>query len=157
MVQISPIVPADISELMDLEISSFTSDRFSRRQFSYLITKANSIAVKTLKNDILSGYMILLKRKNSRKLRIYSICVAPAARQRGLGRKLLEYAEKSAYRLQCNCLTLEVCRHNHTARNLYGAAGFNMVGRKSAYYESGCTALLLHKQLPEIHNDPSSY
>lgn len=158
----APIVPADLGDLPHLtalENQSFSCDRISRRQFRYLMTKANSIIVKAVHHGTLAGYMVLLKRKNSRKLRIYSISVALSARKQGIGRELLAHAEKLATTCHCCQLTLEVCEHNSSALQLYRDAGFHQYGLKKNYYEDGCTALLLKKNIvvEDTIHDPPEY
>lgn len=153
----APIVPAgleDLSDLTALENQSFSCDRISPRQFRYLMTKANSIIVKAELHGILAGYMVLLKRTTSRKMRIYSLGVAQSARKQGIARELLSHAEKLARKNHCSVLTLEVCEHNSSALQLYHMAGFRQYGLKTNYYEDGCTALRLQKNL--VLKDPQS-
>lgn len=147
MVQICPATIADLQPLVDLENELFTSDRIPRRQFRYLLTKANAISVKIVEDGTLAGYLILLRRRNSRNLRIYSIGISPAARQRGHGRRLVRFAEEAAADHNLPSLTLEVRERNNGAIRLYTAAGFYQYGRKAGYYEDGCTALLLRKDI----------
>lgn len=138
---------ADVPALMGLENRLFTSDNISRRQFRYLLTKANSVAVKLTEKNILYGYLILLKRKRCSNLRIYSICVDTGAQHKGFGRLLLSYAEEVAERDKHSCVTLEVCENNSAAIRFYQAAGYARVGQKTGYYEDGCTALLFKKDI----------
>lgn len=147
MVQIVTAVQEDIPRLTALEKQSFSCDRISRRQFRYLLTKANSIIVKAEYHGTLAGYMVLLKRKTSGKMRIYSIGVAHAARKQGVARGMLAYAEEMARKNYCSKLTLEVCAHNWPAVQLYSYAGFRQYGQKKNYYEDDCTALLLEKNI----------
>jgi len=146
-VHLAPAEPSDIPQLTALEDQSFSSDRISPRQFRYLLTKANSIVVKAVDHETVTGYMVLLKRKTSSKLRLYSIGVAPSSRKKGIARALLTYAEKIATNYHCKQLTLEVCEHNTSAVQLYLDTGFNQYGLKKNYYEDGCTALLWKKNL----------
>ena len=148
MIAIIPATPYDLQRLTELEEQLFSSDRISRRQFRYLLTRANSIVVKAESVETLLGYMVLLKRKNSRNLRIYSIGVATHARNQGMAGKLLNYVEEMARHHQRNRLILEVCIHNESAIRLYKNVGFIEYDRKTNYYEDGCTALLLHKIIP---------
>jgi ribosomal protein S18 acetylase RimI-like enzyme len=148
MLAITPATPYDLQRLTELEEQLFSSDRISRRQFRYLLTRANGIVIKAESVETLQGYMVLLKRKNSRNLRIYSIGVAPHARNQGMAGRLLSYVEETARHHQRNRLILEVCMHNESAIRLYKNAGFIEYGRKINYYEDGCTALLLHKIIP---------
>lgn len=151
MTAISPANPDDLPLLSELEEQLFASDRISHRQFKYLLTKANSIVVKAGSVEICLGYMVLLKRKNCRNLRIYSIGVARHARRQGLALRFIKYAEQVARNRHYNRLTLEVCEHNESALKMYKSAGFVEYGKKTNYYEDSCNALLLHKilSLPE--------
>lgn len=147
MAKIVPLSPADITSLVQLENELFDSDRISPRQFRYLITRAQSIAVKIDQEGELLGYMILLKRRTSRKLRLYSIAVRNSERNRGLARQLLATAEQLARQQQCIAISLEVCETNAPALSLYAAVGFRPTGRKEGYYEDGCTAICCTKTI----------
>jgi len=147
MVQIIPATIADLEQLLHLEDELFTGDRISRRQFRYLLTRANAIAAKILQDEALVGYILLLRRRNSNNLRIYSIGISGQARHRGYGQALIRFAEKTAEQIGCRHLTLEVCEHNNSAIKLYTAAGFSRYGLKPGYYEDGCHALLLRKEI----------
>ncbi len=148
MIAISPVTIFDLHLLTELEVQLFSSDIISHRQFKYLITKANSIVVKAESDEIFSGYMVLLKRRNSSGLRIYSLGVAEYARNQGVAQKFLSYAEQEAQRNHCNRLTLEVAVNNESAVRLYRKAGYIEYGQKENYYEDGCTALVFHKKIP---------
>lgn len=137
--------PHDLSKLVEIEHQVFSCDRIAHRQFRYLMYKANGIVVKAEFGGRLLGYMILLKRKKSRKLRIYSIGVCAMARKRGIAQKMLIFAEAYAQQHELEQLTLEVCENNHCAIRLYHAAGYRYYGIKKGYYEDGCSALLLRK------------
>lgn len=150
MAVISPATLGDLQQLIELETRIFASDRISGRQFRYMLTKANSIVVKAEHRNQMLGYMLLLKRKKCRNLRVYSIGVADSARKLGIARSLLNYAEQAAIEHHRTHLTLEVCEHNQPAIRLYSDAGFSIYGRKKNYYEDGCTALLFRKIVPTL-------
>jgi ribosomal protein S18 acetylase RimI-like enzyme len=147
------IVPAEIRDiplLYALENQSFSSDKITLRQFRYLMTRANSIFLKAEDFGVLVGYMILLKRRASSNLRIYSIAVSPLARRGGVAGAMLSYAEERAAKYGYRRLTLEVCEQNIAAVKFYTVAGFCQYGIKTNYYEDGCTALLLHKDISRL-------
>ncbi len=148
MIAISPTTLHDLQTLIELEEELFSCDRISRRQFKYLLTRANSIVVKAESAGTILGYMVLLKRKRSRNLRIYSIGVAAHARNQGVAGKLLDFMEQAAREHKRDRLILEVCIDNEPAIKLYRNYGFVEYGRKINYYEDGCTALLFHKLIP---------
>lgn len=148
MIKISPVTLADRGDLIRLENELFSCDRISPRQFRYLINRANSIVVKVEQEKTILGYMILLQRSNSSKLRLYSIAVAPWARKLGVAKHLLDHAEQVAVQHHYSVIILEVCENNASATQLYRSAGFIKYGEKPGYYEDGCTALLFVKQIP---------
>lgn len=147
MIVITPATAADLPRLTELENRIFVSDRISVRQFRYLLTKANAIFLKAEQADELLGYMVLLKRRTSRRLRIYSIGVADSARKQGIARRLIACAEQLAREHHKAVITLEVCEKNEAAVRLYLDSGFSLFGRKAGYYEDGCSALLLRKKI----------
>jgi ribosomal protein S18 acetylase RimI-like enzyme len=57
-------------------------------------------------------------------LNIHDIAVSPAARGKGIGRKLLEAVESEARALGCGKVTLEVRSDNQLAMGLYRSVGF---------------------------------
>jgi ribosomal-protein-alanine N-acetyltransferase len=65
---------------------------------------------------------------------VANIAVAPNYRQQGLGRRLLRHALVRAAKQGMRYATLEVRASNKTARNLYKSFGFEVVGKRKAYY-----------------------
>lgn len=59
-----------------------------------------------------------------RLLNVHDLIVAPAARGRGIGRRLMEHVESAARQLGCAALTLEVRGDNLRAQGLYRSLGF---------------------------------
>jgi ribosomal protein S18 acetylase RimI-like enzyme len=147
MTHILPATLGDLQSLTELENLLFSYDRISRRQFRHLLTKANGLTVKIENDGTLAGYMVVLQRKSSRLMRIYSIGIRPETRKLGYARLLLDFAEKTAIANHCDQLTLEVCEHNDAALRLYTSVGYYRHCRKPDYYEDGCTALQLRKNL----------
>jgi len=147
MAQILPATIADLDALVTLEHELFTADRIPRRQFRYLLTKANAVVVKTEQKGKLAGYLILLRRSRSQNLRIYSIGISSWARHLGYGRELVSFAEHFAREKGLRFVTLEVCDQNKDAIRLYERAGFQRYGQKLGYYEDGCNALCMRKEI----------
>jgi GNAT superfamily N-acetyltransferase len=80
-------------------------------------------------------------------LNIHDLAVVPAYRARGVGRALLEAAERSARARGCVKLTLEVLENNRRARRIYEAAGFT----QAHYTEAAGGALFFAKSLLGDH------
>jgi len=68
---------------------------------------------------------------------IYTIAVDPVARQRGVGRVLVEAAMVQAARDGAREMFLEVSVENVAALALYAATGFERVGLRRGYYTVG--------------------
>lgn len=62
------------------------------------------------------------------------IAVAPEARGRGYGRKLMEHLEKDARDHQVEDITLEVRASNEAAIGLYKSRGFQVEAVRKRYY-----------------------
>jgi len=144
---IVPAVPADVDQLAALEISLFKTDRCSKKSFRYLIRRAHVLVVKRQDNAEILGYAILLGRKNSRKMRIYSFGITATVRGEGLAGKLMEVLERIARDSKCTMLTLEVSDSNIAALGLYKKHGFSQYGFRLGYYEDGGHAILMRKTL----------
>ena len=96
----APASMADVKELAALETDLFSTDRCSKRSFRHLISHAHVVVAKHKELHNIVGYAILLGRKNSRKMRIYSFGIIAAARNKGLAGELLassrKYSQKRA-------------------------------------------------------------
>ena len=149
----------DINQLAMLETILFHTDQCSRRSFRYLILHATVIVVRSRTDDEIFGYAVLLKRKNSRKMRIYSFGIASHIRQGGVGTKLLGFLETLARQANGSMLTLEVSDRNPAGIALYQKFGFKQYGFKFGYYQDGSHALLMRKQIHQssISNDYTAH
>lgn len=138
---------AHLTEICELEQLCFDAEAFSRRQLLYLMTKAKSEFLLTRNDGEISAYMILLKKKNSFGMRLYSIAVSPKFRGQGLGQLLLDEALRRAAATGFKYLTLEVSEQNKAAVGLYLRQGFEVFGERLAYYKDGSKALLMRKEV----------
>lgn len=66
---------------------------------------------------------------------IPNVCVASAARRRGVGTSLMEALFEEAKRCGVVDLFLEVRRSNTAAKNLYRYLGFEDIGIRKGFYE----------------------
>ncbi len=147
--QLHKVKPAEIKMIYKIEKQCFDQESFSYRQLYYLGTKAKSDFLVTKHEEKISSYIILLKRRKSSMLRIYSIAVAPGFRGKGLARILLNEAEKIASKSGYKYLSLEVSELNSIAVNLYLKSGFEVYGERLAYYKDGSKALLMRKEIQD--------
>ena len=77
---------------------------------------------------------LILLRAIAGEAEILTLAVAPEARRRGVGRALVEAAAGTAAGLDAETLWLEVAADNLAALVLYRGAGFDIAGRRPAYY-----------------------
>jgi [ribosomal protein S18]-alanine N-acetyltransferase len=92
-----------------------------------------------------SGGMIgglLIARKAADEAEILTFCVAPACRNAGLGRALLDAAVTALRAAGTKQVFLEVEDGNEAALKLYRALGAVPVGARPGYYEHGADAVI---------------
>jgi ribosomal-protein-alanine N-acetyltransferase len=79
---------------------------------------------------------------------VLTVGVIPAARRRGIGRRLLRALLTEASARGAREAFLEVRVDNLAARRLYAADGFAQVGRRRGYYDAGrVDAVVMRKEL----------
>jgi len=126
----------DLPALLALE-SGFPGDRLKREHFRHLLTRARADVWLYVAAEALLGNAIVLYRAGSRRARLYSLVISPAARSRGLAQALVEAAKQAAAARGCGAMYLEVRCDNLPAINLYRKLGYSWVGRLPGYYEDG--------------------
>ncbi len=89
----------------------------------------------------------LVGRAVAGEAEILTLAVAPEARRRGLGRRLVARFVTQARARGAAEAFLEVAAGNAGALALYRAAGFAETGRRRAYYADGTDALVLRRRL----------
>jgi [ribosomal protein S18]-alanine N-acetyltransferase len=140
--------------LAALHARSFTTPRpWSEAEFADLL--ADPLAFLLVEGD--AGF--LLGRAVAGEAELLTIAVAPEARQRGLGRKLVSRFLYQARLRGSDTAFLEVAEDNLAARTLYTRAGFTEAGRRRGYYRTpaghAVDALVLRRMLVEAA-DPGS-
>ncbi len=127
----------DIPAMMHLAASSATAAHWRREDYerifapdtsrlAFVLEEATAAATET------QAFMVALCA--GPEWEIENIAVAPDARRRGLGTRLLgEFLEQAKAR-GAEAVFLEVRESNHAARALYGKWAFTESGRRRAYY-----------------------
>lgn len=138
---------ADLDALIALEAQCFQTDRLTRRQFRYMLTKANAAILVFESEGVLLGYALLLFSRGTSMARLYSIAVAEDARGRGVGRSLVEAAEHEARDRDCAYLRLEIRKDNAASQGLFRSMGYKQFGEYDDYYEDHMDALRFEKSL----------
>lgn len=154
-VAIEPAGVEDLDGLVGIENRAFVHDRFSRRSFRYLLSKANAATLvarddSDSENDTgtgLVGYAIVLFNRGTSLARLYSIAVAPEAQKRGVGRALLAAAEAAARARAHAWMRLEVRADALAVQAFYRSHGYRTFGLHPHYYEDDVAAIRMEKSL----------
>jgi [ribosomal protein S18]-alanine N-acetyltransferase len=93
--------------------------------------------------DQIIGF-ILIVMKGAFTGYIRTICVDPDVRSRGVGSRLMEFAEKRIFRDTPNVF-LCVSSFNPRARALYERLGYELIGELKNYIIDGASELLMRK------------
>src|SRR3546814_6384228 len=132
----------------DMRISDWSSDVVLFRSFRHLLHSASATIWLAQASAQTLGALVLLTRRGSRRARIYSVVVSPAARGQGLGRRLVQRAEREARQLGYIGVSLEVRQDNQPARALYAALRYTVLAELPGYYEDGAAGLRLRRGFP---------
>ena len=148
---IRPADEADLDAIFALECASFVGDRLSRRALRRFVRAAHRPLLSARSSGAVVGYILLSLRARSRSARIYSLAVREDQSRRGVGRQLLQAAERYARAHGRSFLRLEVRYDNAAAIALYEKLGYRAFGRYPGYYDDGAEALRLEKALTPLH------
>ena len=140
----------DLEALIDLEKKAFNADRFDRRQYVYLITKAKASVIVLEMNGSVKGAAVMLWRKNSKKGRLYNIAVYPSLQRTGMGAVLLDACEREALKKNRKIVTLEVRSDNLSAIRFYRERGYRVAASLPEYYSDGGDGLRMSKTLDRV-------
>ncbi len=139
---------SDLEALVGIERSSFVSDRISRRQWRYMLTRAHADTLLAETPDgRIDGYVLVLYNRATSVARLYSIAVADHARGSGLGKRLVKAAEQAATQQGRAYLRLEIRRDNDASLALFRGTGYRSFGILDDYYEDHMQALRFEKRL----------
>jgi len=134
---------SDIKFILEIEQLCFDSDRFSKRQFNYLIKKAKGVFYIVRQNGNVVAYASLIHNSLAHYVRIYSIAVHPESRGKNIARILIQKTIEFAQKNMLSAIRLEVKTNNEQAIRLYEKCGFEKTGTISAYYQDGSDAFVM--------------
>lgn len=128
---------------------------WSAADIASLLASPGVFALEADANGDLAGF--ILCRVVLDEAEIVTLAVAPLRRRSGVGGALLASALGVAGGLGAARMFLEVAQDNAPALSLYAAAGFQVVGRRAAYYPTAAgavDALVLRVDLNSAANAP---
>jgi len=141
-VSVEPMHLADVPEVIEIERLSFSSpwpafafeqELTANRLAHYLVARLDGRVV------AFGGIWLMVDEAH-----ITTFGVHPSHRRRGVGRRLLLGLADRAIELGSSRMTLEVRVSNVAAQALYRSFGFEVMGRRVAYYsDDGEDALVM--------------
>jgi ribosomal-protein-alanine N-acetyltransferase len=154
-VKIRPATAEDIPAIMNLERTSATAAHWSEAQYLQsfrsdsaarilLIAEAASTHPTTGPPDTAFA-AFLVARHIAPDWELENIVVAPDARRKGVGKRLLDALILHARETNSDSVFLEVRESNAAARALYEKAGFQQVGSRKSYYANPLEAAVLYR------------
>jgi len=139
----------DIEQLAQLERELFADDAWSQQTWwAELAGRPRRDYVAEVEGAEVLGYAGL--DHGGDVADVMTIAVAPSARGRGLGRRLLDELETRARAGRAASVMLEVRADNAAAIGLYDRAGYTVVSTRRRYYQPGhIDALVMRKILSD--------
>ncbi|WP_295446839.1 peptidase C39 family protein [uncultured Thiodictyon sp.] len=145
---VRPAAVTDLGALVRLENASFDTDRLTRRQLRYMLTRAQALTLVVAGSDGgLAGYALVLLSRGTSVARLYSIAVAREARGQGVGQALVVAAEAAVWEQDRAYMRLEIRRDNLASQSLFEGLGYRRFGLLCDYYEDHMEALRYEKTL----------
>jgi len=142
---IRPASTDDILPLLAIEQASFVSDRISRRQMRYLLTRAKAITLVADLDGKPVAYAMVFVPGLPRPARLYSVAVDPRFRGQKIAAKLLDELFLQLQQAGYQRIRLEVRESDASVQRLYQSLDFNELIRIPAYYEDGESAIRMEK------------
>lgn len=153
-VTIRPANLNDINALLVLENASFQTDRLTRRNFTYLLTKAHAHTLIAEQAGKLCGYIMTLFSRGTSAARLYSIAVQTDYARQGIALQLLQAIEAYALAHDYMSMRLEIRRDNVPSQHFFRKHGYRQFGEVANYYEDDEMALRFEKWLaPHLDRD----
>jgi ribosomal protein S18 acetylase RimI-like enzyme len=153
-VTIRPANLNDINDLLILENASFQTDRLTRRNFTYLLTKAHAHTLIAEQAGKLCGYVMTLFSRGTSAARLYSIAVQADYARQGIAVQLLHAIETYALTHDYMSMRLEIRRDNLPSQHFFRKQGYRQFGEVADYYEDHEMALRFEKWLaPHLARD----
>ncbi len=149
--QLSEANLTDIDALLNIENSCFETDRLTRRQIRYLLSRAKAFTLLIKVKGLIVAYCIFLTPILSRSARLYSLAVLANYRNKGFAGELLCNGIQKLSELGYQSCNLEVRSSDKKTQNFYKKYGFNPIKTLSSYYEDGEDGLKMKSVISESY------
>ncbi len=129
---------ADIPSIVNLERQSPTAGHWTEEQYRHAFQPGGATRLVLVGAEDLEASPLgfLVAQRLAPDWELENIVVAPAARRKGLGKRLLHELLVAAKKTNSTAVFLEVRESNAAARTLYETAGFEQTGRRKSYYKN---------------------
>ncbi|HVR08210.1 MAG TPA: ribosomal protein S18-alanine N-acetyltransferase [Thermoanaerobaculia bacterium] len=143
---IRPAAPADLPHLVALEAAAF-ADPWPESVMAAELARPGGVMLVAAGGggQAPSGYACF--RLGAGEAELLRVAVAPAVRGRGIARHLLAAGLERLRTAAVAACYLEVRPSNASALAVYRTLGFELCGRRRAYYRDGSDALVLRRLL----------
>jgi [ribosomal protein S18]-alanine N-acetyltransferase len=131
-VLIRPMADSDVTAVVGVERASYQFP-WSEGIFRDCLRVGYVCRVLTLSDQVI-GYGVM--SVGGGEAHVLNLCVGPAHRCRGLGRRLLRYLLERGSAAGMSEAFLEVRPSNTSAIRLYQSVGFEQVGMRRGYYQA---------------------
>ncbi len=156
---IRPAIAIDVPSILKLERQSATAGHWTEEQYRQafqrgstrlvLVAEDSPIAVptpNTVAHQEAVSHGFLVANQVAPEWELENIVIAPTARRKGLGKRLLDALLADAGKTNSSSVFLEVRESNMAARNLYEKAGFEQSGRRKSYYTNPLEDAILYRR-----------
>jgi [ribosomal protein S18]-alanine N-acetyltransferase len=162
-VAIRPATSGDIPSMMSLDRQCPSAAHWTEHQYQGLFLPnetgqerllllaeercpASPITLEAPEKELaIQGFLVA--RHLAPEWELENIVVAPDARLKGIGRRLLQALLARTKATNSKAVFLEVREGNVAARKLYENAGFEQTGRRKAYYSSPTEDAILYRHV----------
>lgn len=137
----------DVSELISLARRQRSAAQWSEARYREILAAEPNSRIALVVEDATSKQMLgfVMGRMVGDECELENIVVDVPVQGRGLGRKLLQAFMAEARTKRVERIFLEVREANAAARHLYEKCGFEIVGRRKAYYQDPIEDALLYR------------
>jgi ribosomal protein S18 acetylase RimI-like enzyme len=136
----------DVLGIWRLERACFPKDAYDLLTLLNLVMMPNMLRFKSVANDQVVGFLAAEYHRYDQTGWIVTVGVSPHYEGRGIGRALLDCAEKHQWD-GVERMKLTVRRRNERAIELYRRCGYQWVGTYRGYYHDGEDGLIMEKNL----------